>query len=137
MSGVGFLWIGVIFGLVALLCLLIFGFRFLDLFLGFFPEPGLRPAAQLPYFCQKNKVTQQKLTLLLTTLRCAPGNLPQSTDPARRGTPAALSRSGQTAAASQWLKLLRHLTQQPPDRLPEAGVIRRDWGAGFDAQLFV
>ena len=57
----------------------------------------------------------------------APGNLPQSTDPARRGTPAALKRSGQTAAASQWLKLLRHLTQQPPDRLPEAGVIRRDW----------
>ena len=66
----------------------------------------------------------------------APGNLPQSTDPARRGTPAALSRSGQTAAASQWLKLLRHLTQQPPDRLPEAGVIRRELGAGVNAQLF-
>ena len=54
MSGVGFLWIGVIFGLVALLCLLIFGFRFLDLFLGFFPEPGLRPAAQsLPFASPK------------------------------------------------------------------------------------
>ena len=64
----------------------------------------------------------------------APGNLPQATDPARRGTPAALKRSGQTAAASQWLKLLRHLTKQPPDRLPEAGVIRRELGVDVDAQ---
>ena len=127
MSGVGFLWIGVIFGLVALLCLLIFGFRFLDLFLGFFPEPGLRPAAQLPYFCQKNKVTEQKLTLLPPTLRFAKGNLHHASHAVRCETPDALKRSGQTVATSQFTKLLRHLTQQPPRDWRDAGVGRREW----------
>ena len=56
----------------------------------FFPEPGLRPAAQLPYFCQKNKVTQQKLTLLPPTLRCAKGNLHHASHAVRCETPDAL-----------------------------------------------
>ena len=90
MSGVGFFWIGVIFGLVALLCLLILGFLSLDLFLSFFPEPGLRPAAQSPYFCQKNKVTEQKLTLLPPTLRFAKGNLHHASHAVRCETPDAL-----------------------------------------------
>ena len=116
-----------IFGLVALLCLLIFGFRFLDLFLGFFPEPGLRPAAQSLPFASPKASNQVKGD------PTAPDPSLREGQPASRQSRGALrnsrraSRSGQTVATSQMTKLLRHLTQQPPRDWRDAGVGRRAW----------
>ena len=100
-----------------------FGFRFVV----FFRCRDVRPAAQSLYFYQKNKVTKQKLTLLPPTLRCAKGNLHHASHAVRCETPDALKRSGQTVATSQFTKLLRHLTQQPPRDWRDAGVGRREW----------